>query len=138
RVGTAIGRDLDVVEVRPVRGVTRELLPARDRPVLQRMFRPDNLEGATFVTIEDRQSETPVPLLGDHPVVHILEPVELALEAERRVPVRLAGLFLELLPQLVHRDVPLVDEAEEQGRAAAPAPRVTVGGLVRSGPSALS
>src|SRR5690606_21325168 len=65
------------------------------------------------------------------------EPVELALEAERRVPVRLAGLFLELLPQLVHRDVPLVDEAEEQVRAAAPAHRVTVGELLRSVPDAL-
>ena len=34
--------------------------------------------------VVDRQRQAPVALLGDHPVVHVAQPVELAVQAERR------------------------------------------------------
>ena len=104
----------------------------------------DHVERAAGGAVVDRQRQAPVALLADHPVVHVQEPVELALVAERRDPadpvddlhdlVAQAGVHLgrgQLLARPVvdraHADVPLVDQPEDQRRAAAPAVRVAVG-----------
>ena len=93
--------------------------------------------------VVDRQRQAPVALLADHPVVHVPEPVELALVAEVGDPADLvddlhdlvAQAGVDLLPaqrlaRLVvdrpHADEPLVDEAEDERRAASPAVRVAV------------
>ncbi len=77
------------------------------------------------------------------PVAHRVEPIDLAVVAEAGVPpdlvddvhdlVAQAGVLLRLrqrlarlLVDLAHGDVPLVDDAEKQRRAAAPAVRVAV------------
>jgi len=103
----------------------------------------DDVERAARLAVEDRQGETVVALLGDHPVAHVDQPVELAVVPERREPgdlvhdlhdlVAEAGvdLFLaerlaRLVVDLAHADEPLVHEPEQQRRAAAPAVRVAV------------
>ena len=135
--------DPDRVHVGPVRAVTLERLPALDRALLELLATTDDLDRAARRAVVDRQREPPVALLADHPVVHVAEPVELALVAEVRDPADLvddlhdlvaqAGvdlLLAERLARLVveraHADVPLVDEAEDERRAAAPAVRVAV------------
>ena len=80
----------------------------------------------------DRQRQTPVALLGDHPVVHVGEPVELALQAETRDPADLARDVHHRLAQVVHADEPLVDQPEDEIGAAAPADGIAV--LVLLGP----
>ena len=94
--------------------------------------------------VVDRQREPPVALLADHPVVHVAQPVELALVAEVGDPADLvddlhdlvaeAGVDLllgqrlaRLVVERAHADEPLVDEAEDERRPAAPAMRVAVG-----------
>ncbi len=46
----------------------------------------DDLEGSARLAFVDRQRQTPVALFRDHPVVHMREPVELAVHAERQAP----------------------------------------------------
>ena len=115
----------------PVRRVALERVPALDRPLVELLAPADDVERAARLAVVDRQRQAPVALLADHPVVHVQEPVELALVAEARDPADLvddlhdlvaeAGVDLrrrQLVARLVvdraHRDVPLVDEPEER------------------------
>ncbi len=110
---------------------------------LQLLAPADDVEVPAGRAVVDRQRQAVVALLGDHPVAHVEEPVQLPLVAEARDPpdpvhdlhdlVAEGGVHL-LLRQLVarpvvdlaHADVPLVHEAEQERRAAAPAVRVAV------------
>ena len=68
--------NLDVIDPRPVRRMALELVPALDRPLAKLVLATDHLEGIAVRTLIDRQRQPPVALLGDHPVVHIGEPVK--------------------------------------------------------------
>ena len=77
----------------------------------------------------ERQRQAPVALARDAPVAHVAQPVLHALAEVRRRPLdRRVGVD-HRLADLVAADEPLVDDAEDQLRAAAPAVRVAV--LVR-------
>ena len=140
--------DLHRVHVRPVRGVALEFLPALDRQLGQ-LFAAANHGHDAALAVVDRQRQAPVALLADHPVVHVQQPVQLPFVAESRYPanafddlhdlVAQAGVDLgrgQLLTRLVvdraHADVPLVHQAEDEGRAAAPAVGVAVGDRLES------
>src|SRR3954462_441910 len=94
--------------------------PALDGALFELDFGADDFVLAAFLALEDGQSEAVVALLRNHPVVHVLEPVELAGEAELRDPARLAGDIHDLKTKLIHGDEPLVDEAKDELGAAAP------------------
>ncbi len=143
RCAAARARDPDRVDVGPVRAVALELLPALDGTLPELVAPADHLDRPACRAVVDRQRQPPVALLADHPVVHVAEPVELALVAEIRDPAdpidRLHDLVAEacvdllrrqrlawLVVQRPHRDEPLVDQPEQQGRAASPAVRVAV------------
>ena len=135
--------DAHGIDIGPVRRVPLQLLPARDGAALQLLATADHVEGAAGGALPDGQRQAPVALLGDHPVAHRAQPVELALVAEAGQPadvidhvhdlVAQAALQLrrrQLRPRHVvdraHVDVPLVHHPEQQRRAAAPAVRVAV------------
>src|SRR4051794_2838087 len=126
-----------------MRSVAFEPVPASDGARLQLVTTAYHVEVAARLALPDRQGQSPVALLGDHPVGHVHEPVDLAVVAEAGDPVDLvddvhdlvaqAALFLPLadlvsglVVDLAHRDVPLVDDAEQQSGAAAPAMWVAV------------
>ena len=115
-----------------MRRMALELLPAGDRALAELVLRADDLPRVAVGALPDRQGEAVVALLADHPVAHVPEPVELALlEADaRRQPRHLARGSADRLAQRIHGDEPLVDEAEDQLRPAAPAVGVGVGVLL--------
>ena len=143
RRAAARAGDLHRVHVRPVRRVPLERLPALDRALLELVAPADDLDRAARLAVVDRQRQAPVALLADHPVVHVAEPVELALVAEVGDPADLVDhvhdlvaearvdllgrqRLARLVVQRTHADVPLVDEAEDERRPAPPAVRVAV------------
>src|SRR5207302_734875 len=71
--------------------------------------------------------QAPVALPADVPVAHVLEPVLHAAPRRRRQPGHLRRGGHELRAQLVHRDEPLVVDAEDDLLVAAPALGITVG-----------
>ena len=91
--------DRDRVDVRPVRGVALERLPARDGPLVQLVAAADDVERAARLAVVDRQRQAPVALLADHPVVHVQQPVELALVAEAGDPPDLVDDLHDLVAQ---------------------------------------
>ena len=82
---------------------------------------------AARVAHPDRQGQTPEAFLRDHPVAHVLEPIQFAGLAVDRF-----GQERDLLDDAhdlvapFHVDEPLVDQAEKQLRLAAPAVRIAV------------
>ena len=129
RAATARGAgDLDRVHPGPVRGVPLEGLPAGDRAIAQLVTTADHLPRLAVLADPDGQREAVVALLADHPVAHISQPVQLALlEADAlRKPADLTRDLRDRLPQRVHPDEPLVDQPEDELRAASPADRVAV------------
>jgi len=129
--------------MRPVRRVALERVPALDRPLPQLLAPADDVERPARLAVVDRQRQAPVALLRDHPVVHVQEPVELPLVAEvrdppdpvddlhdlvaeARVDLRRRQLVAWPVVDRAHRDVPLVDEPEQERRLAPPAVRVAV------------
>ncbi len=115
-----------------MRRVAVELVPAGDGALPQRVARLDHLPGIAVGAGPDRQRQAVVALLADHPVGHVPEPVELALlQADaRRQPGGPPGRVAQLGPQRIHGDEPLVDQAEDDLGAAAPADRVRVAVLL--------
>ncbi len=109
-----------------MRGVAVELLPALDRPLAQLLAAAEDVEVAAALTLPDRQRQSPVALLRDHPVVHVAEPVKLAVFAEFRYPADLLGDGQQRPAQPIHADVPLIHQPEDERRGAAPALRVAV------------
>src|SRR5262245_57077881 len=103
-----------------------EGVPALHSAFAKLLFTADDVDIAALSAFEDWQRQTPVALLGDHPVVHVREPIELAVQAEAWIPLRRPGSVHHRLPEVIHGDVPLVDQSEDEVRAAAPANRITV------------
>src|SRR5260370_15259862 len=91
-----------------------ELSPPAYSSFLQLVLAADDLECTALGTIIDRQSQSPVALLGDHPVVHVAQPVQFALQAKGWNPGGLAPYIHDLVTQLVHGDIPFVDQSGEQ------------------------
>ena len=117
--------DPDRVYPGAVRGVAFELLHTLYRALGQLGLAADHLEVAALA-LEDGQRQPPVTLLGDHPIVHVAKPVELAFETERRYPGDLPGHVRDHGTEFAHRDEPFVHEPEDQLRAAPPADGVPV------------
>src|SRR5690606_33887 len=111
---------------RTVGRVPLELVPTRDRALFELLLTADYVEPAAVATGPNRQRQAPVALLGDHPVVHVFEPVELPLEAELWNPPDLLRDLLDLLAPRIDGDEPLLDQAEDQIGPTAPARRVAV------------
>ncbi len=118
--------DLYRIDVRAMRRMPHEFGPAFNGAFFQFFARADHIEVAAVLAIVDRQRQAVVALLADHPVVHVAQPVELALFAEVGNPADVVGHVHHRLAQAVHADVPLVDEAEDQRRIAAPADWIAV------------
>src|SRR5438132_7135403 len=106
--------------------MTFELFPAGNGQFLQLILPADDLEAATLWAVVDGQSQSPVAFLRDHPVVHIAQPVQFALKTKGRYPVDLAYDIHDLVTKLLHRDEPLINEAEDQLGFTAPARWVAV------------
>ena len=114
-----------------MRRVAVELLPALDGALVQLLAAADHLEVAAVVADVDRQRQAPVALLGDHPVFHVAQPVQLAIKPKAGIQRHRLDDADQPLAQLMHRDEPLVHQAEDQFGAAAPAVRIDM--LVRLG-----
>ena len=83
--------DLDLVDPGPVRRVPGERLPALDRAIPEFGLTADDVDVAAGRALIDGKRQSPVALLGDHPVVHVRQPVELAIQTEARMPGRSGG-----------------------------------------------
>src|SRR5581483_8165128 len=102
-----------------------ELVEATYGPLLQLGPRADHVQAAARTRVE-RQREAEVALPRDVPVAHVAEPVVHPLLVLRRRPFD-AGVRLEhRLADLVRRDEPVVDDAEDERCVAAPAGRIAV------------
>ena len=119
--------DFHSIDPWPVRRVTLEVLPPRHRSRSKLLRRCDDVHVAAFRALVDRERQTPVPLLADHPVVHVAQPVQLAVQAEVWDPVDPLGDLFELLTHGIHGDEPLVYQPEDEFGLAAPADRIAVG-----------
>ena len=69
---------LDCVDERSVRGMTLEVLPTAMARCLQFVLVADHIVMPAVFAYPDRQRQSPIALLADHPVVHIAQPVHLA------------------------------------------------------------
>ena len=103
-----------------------ELVPAFYSALFQLRLGAHHLYVAAALALVDRQRQAPVTFLRDHPIVHVVEPFQLPRAPERGLPLHAVGGVLHRLAQVVHRDEPLVDEAEHEFRVATPAHRVAV------------
>ena len=138
-----VAADFHRIDPGAVRRVALELVPALDGALLQFGLAADDIEPVAVAALVDGQREAVVSLLGNHPVVHVPQPVEFARVAELRNPadvvhhfhnlvaqaVRLlvgGQLLARLLVLLAHADEPLIHQPEDQLRVAAPADRVAV------------
>src|SRR5260370_11258260 len=101
--GTTL-RTMDLHGINPwtVRRVTVELFPTCDGTLFQLLSTANDLEIATLVTVEDGQRQAPIAFLGDHPVIHVPQPVHLTIVTERRNPCDLAYHIHDLVAQFVH------------------------------------
>ena len=135
---------LDGVDVRAMGRVALEFLPAGDGSLLQFVLVADDVIVAAVFAHPEGQGQAPVALLGDHPVVHVAQPVQLSRVPEFGDPANLvdhvhdlvaqAALFFGcgdfgpgLVVQFAHADEPLIHQAEDQLGAAAPAGGIAVG-----------
>ncbi len=137
--------DLDRIHIRTVRRVPLEDVPPFDGARAQFVLVAEHLEVITVLVIAhpDRQRQTPVALLGDHPIVHVAQPVHLAGVAEFGDPLNLIhhihdlvaqtarflfrrDLLAGLIVQFAHIDEPFIHQTEDQRRVAAPADGITV------------
>ena len=118
--------DLDRIDPRPMRRVALELFPAGNGALTQLVATADHVEPLAALAVPDGQRQAPVALLGDHPVVHVAQPVELALKAEVGDPADLARDVHQHWAQLFDVDVPLVYQPEDQLGTAPPAVWVAV------------
>ena len=110
-----------------------EFIPTGDRSFLQFFFRPQHFKMSAFFAFVNRKSQSPVAIfLGDEPVIHIFQPIQLALETEFRHPLDFFGDGSHSLSQgfslmlLVHRYVPFIGHFPNQFGFAAPTGRVAV------------
>ena len=135
RLRPALGTvDRDRVDPGPVQLL--QAVEAGRRALAQLLLRGDDVHVPVRAEPE-RQRQAPVALARDAPVAHVAQPVLHALAEVRRRPLD-GGVGVDhRLADLVAADEPLVDDAEDQLRAAAPAVRVAVlVGLLADEPAA--
>src|SRR6202165_1261978 len=106
--------------------MTLELLPASHCSFFKFLLTTDDFKGTALWAIVDGQSQAPVAFLGDHPIVHVTQPIQFTIEAKGRDPGDLAYHIHDFIAQLLHRDEPLIYQAEDQFGMAAPACRIAV------------
>ncbi len=122
-----IALDANGVHPRPVRTVALEGLPPGNRPLLKLLAAANHVEPAAR-TFENRQRQPPEAFLADHPVAHVLQPVEFLLASPTGNPLNLLDHLHDFAPPL-HIDEPLIHRPKHQRAAAPPAVRVIVGVL---------
>ena len=103
-----------------------KLLPALHSTSFQFVLIANDLVMPTGVAFPERQGESPVAFLADHPIVHVAQPVQLTVETEGRNPADLARHVHDSMPQFVHADEPLIHQPKDEFHAAAPTGRVAV------------
>ena len=118
-----VASDDDVVDPRPVQ-LAQAVEPA-DRALLELGPRADHRQVAAGAWVE-RERQAEVPLARDVPVAHVPQPVVHPLRVEGRRPFDRCVRVEHRLPNLLGRDEPVVDDAEEERRLAAPARRIAV------------
>src|SRR4051794_39145448 len=99
-----------------------ELLPACDGPLLEFLSAADDFKRVALAADPDRQGQPPETLLGNHPVAHVLEPVQLPLQPEFGNPADVVAHLHDLITPR-HADEPLINESKEQLGLATPAMR---------------
>ena len=106
--GAAAARtgDLHRVDERPMGRMALERLPALDGALAQLLAAADDLHRAARRAVVDRQRQPVVALLGDHPVAHVAEPVELPLVAESGDPADLVDDLHDLVAEAARRPGP--------------------------------
>src|SRR6266550_3690049 len=102
-----------------------ELFEARSGALLELRLRADHVHVTAGAGV-DRQRQAEVALARDVPVAQVPEPVLHALPVERGRPLHARVGFEELRTELLDRNEPVVDDAENQRRLAPPAVRVSV------------
>ncbi|OPZ97572.1 MAG: hypothetical protein BWY71_01558 [Planctomycetes bacterium ADurb.Bin412] len=107
-----------------MRRLALEFVPALDGPLFQFVITADDVEPAALA-LEDRQRQPPEPFLADHPVVHVLQPVQLLILSPLRNPADLLDDLHDLTPP-GHVDIPFIHRSEQKRRPAPPAVRVIV------------
>ena len=123
RLAADLAADRDLVDPRAPQLL--ELVEPAERPLLQLGPRADHVQVPAGARVE-RQRQPVVAAARDVPVAHVAQPVVHALAHVRGRPLD-GGVGVEQrLPQLVDRDEPVVREAEDQRRVAAPAEGVAV------------
>ena len=118
-----VAGDDDVVDPRPVQ-LAQAVEPA-DGALLELGPRADHRQVAACARVE-RQRQAEVPLARDVPVAHVPQPVVHPLRVEGRRPLDRRVRVEHRLPDLLGGDEPVVDDAEEERRLAAPARRIAV------------
>ena len=113
--------DLNGINVGAVRGVALKRLPAFDSPCCEFVLVTNDFIVAARRAFPKGQGETPVALFADHPIVHVAQPVKLAIETKGWNPANLPGHVHNGVAQLIHADEPLVHQAKDELNAAAPA-----------------
>ena len=127
-------------------GVAFKFLPAFDSAFLQFFATADSFKvvAGFRIALPDGQGQSPVAFFGDHPIVHIAQPIQFAIFAKRRYPVDFFGDIHNLVAQtgffffrrhfcarfvveFAHTNEPLVNQAKDQFGFAAPAGGVAVG-----------
>ena len=124
------GRAADPDGVDPRAVQLGKLLQARRGQFLKLCTRADDGDMATIAG-KYRQWESEITAAGDVPVAHVAEPVVHSLAEVRRCPLD-GGVGLEQpRPDLVDANEPVVGDAEDERRMAAPAERIAVDILIR-------
>ena len=92
---------------------------------LELRARADHVHAAAVARVERQRQPVEAPP-GDVPVPHVAQPVLHALAVLRRRPLDAPVLLDHPLAHALHADVPVVGDAEDQRRVAAPAVRIRV------------
>ncbi len=116
-------RDGHAVDPRPPQLL--ELVEPGDGALLELGARPDHVQVAAPAGIE-RQRQAVVAAAGDVPVAHVVEPVVHALAHVLGRPLDRRVRVEHLLPQVADGDEPVVGDAEDERRVAAPALGIAV------------
>ena len=119
----ALAPDADGVDPRPVQLL--ELLEARDGTLFELGARADHVQVPALALVE-RERQAEVVAAGDVPVAHVAKPVVHPLLVLGRRPLDRRVAVEHRLPDLVGGDEPVVDDAEDERRAAAPADGIAV------------
>jgi hypothetical protein len=133
----------DLVNERSVGCMAFQGLIALNSPFFQFLVVTDDMIVIAVIADPDGQRQPPIALLGDHPVMHILQPILLAGQTEFRDPADLIHHIHDLVAQagrffflgqlfagffitLAHADEPFIHQPENQFSLAAPAGGVAV------------